>query len=124
MDNEMAGDLDELPERPRVDIPEADFVLLERAARANGAVRVEVVDGEGYVNLHFGDGSVLHSWNPLVFSGDALDLVVRLRLQVYVQEQATLVMNADREWASEQHGDDAGTATRRAITRAAGEAEH
>jgi hypothetical protein len=124
MDNEMAGNLDELPERPRVDIPEADFVLLERAARAISAVRVEVVEGEGYVNLHFGDGSVVHSWNPLVFSGDALDLVVRRRLQVYVQEQATLVMNADQEWASEQHGDDAGAATRRAITRAAGETEH
>lgn len=124
MDNEMAEDLDELPERPRVDIPEADFVLLERATRAIGAVRVEVVDGEGYVNLHFGDGSVVHSWNPLVFSGDALDLVVRLRLQVYVQEQATLVMNAEQEWASEQHRDDAGAATRRAITRAAGKAEH
>jgi len=124
MDNEMVGDFDELPERPRVDIPEADQALLERAARAIGAVRVEVVDGEGYVNLHFADGSVVHSWNSLVFSGDALDLVVRRRLQVYVQEQATLVMNADLEWASEQHGDDAVAATRRAITRAAGEAEN
>jgi len=124
MSNEIYDDLDELPAAPRVDIPAADLVLLERAARAIGAVRVEVVDGEGYVNLHFADGSVVHSWNPLVFSGDALDLLVRLRLQVYVQEQATLVMNADQEWASEQHRDDAGAATRRAITRAAGEAEH
>lgn len=124
MDNEIVGDLGKLPERPRVDIPEADLALLERAARAIGAERVEVVNGEGYVNLHFADGSVVHSWNPLVFSGDALDLLVRLRLQVYVQEQATLVMNADQEWASEQHRDDAGAATRRAITRAAGEAEH
>jgi len=124
MGNEMAGDLDELPERPRVDISESDFVLLERAARAIGAVRVEVVDGEGYVNLHFTDGSVVHSWNPLVFSDDALNLVVRCRLQVYVQEQATLVMNADLEWASEHHGDDASAATRRAITRAAGAAEN
>jgi len=124
MGNEIYDDLDELAAAPRVDIPAADLVLLERAARAIGAERVEVVDGEGYVNLHFADGSVVHSWNPLVFSGDALDLLVRLRLQVYVQEQATLVMNADQEWASEQHRDDAGAATRRAITRAAGEAEH
>jgi len=124
MDNEIYDDLDELPAPQRVDIPAADLVLLERAARAIGAERVEVVNGEGYVNLHFADGSVVHSWNPLVFSGDALDLLVRLRLQVYVQEQATLVMNADQEWASEQHRDDAGAATRRAITRAAGEAEH
>ena len=33
MDNEMVGDLRELPERPWVDIPEADLMLLERAAR-------------------------------------------------------------------------------------------
>jgi hypothetical protein len=124
MGNEIYDDLDELPAPPRADIPAADLVLLERAARAIGVVRVEVVDGEGYVNLHFADGSVVHSWNPLVFNGDALDLVVRRRLQVYVQEQATLVMNADLEWASEQHGDDAVAATRRAITRAAGEAEN
>ena len=123
MDNEIAGDLGEPPERPRVDIPEADLALLERAARAIGAVRVEVVDGEGFVNLHFDDGSIVHSWNPLIFGGDALDLLVKRRLQVYVQEQATLVMNADLEWVSEQHGDDAGAATRRAITRAAGVAE-
>ena len=124
MGNEIYDELDELPAPPRVDIPAADLVLLERAARAIGAVRVEVVDGEGYVNLHFADGSVVHSWNPLVFSGDALDLVVRLRLHFYVQEQATLVMNAEQEWASEQHGADAGAATRRAITSAAGETEH
>jgi hypothetical protein len=123
MDNEMAGDLDELPERSRVDIPESDFVLLERAARAIGAMRVEVVHGEGYVNLHFADGSVVRSWNPLIFGGDALDLLVTRRLQVYVHEHATLAMNADQEWVSEQHGDDAGAATRRTITRAAGVAK-
>lgn len=123
MDNETYDDLDKLPAQPRVDIPEVDLALLERAARAIGAVRVEVVDGEGYVNVHFADGSVVHSWNPLIFGGDALDLLVRRRLQVYVHEQATLAMNADQEWVSEQHGDDAGAATRRAITRAAGVAE-
>jgi hypothetical protein len=124
MDNETYEDLDEVPAPPRMDIPAADLALLERAARAIGAVRVEVVDGEGYVNLHFADGSVVHSWNPLIFGGDALDLLVRRRLQVYVHEQATLAMNADQEWVSEQHGDDAGAATRRAITRAAGAAEN
>ena len=84
---------------------------------------MEVVDGEGYVNLHFADGSVVHSWNPLILSGDALDLVVRRRLQVYLHEQATPAMNADLEWVSEQHGGDAGATTRRAITRAVGAAE-
>ncbi|MBB6132671.1 hypothetical protein HD842_000782 [Massilia aurea] len=106
-----------------MDIPDADFVLWERAARAIGAVRVEVIDGEGYVNLHFSDGSVVHCWNPLIFGGDALDLLVRRRLQVYVHEQATLAMSADLEWVGEQHGDDAGAATRRAITRTVGLAE-
>jgi len=121
MDNEIYDDLDELPAPPRVDIPDADLVLLERAARAIGAVRVEVVDGEGYVNLHFADGSVVHSWNPLMFSGDALDLAVRRRLEVYIHEQDTRAVSGNLESATEQHGDDAGAATRRAITRAAGE---
>lgn len=123
MDNEIDGDMEELPGQLRVDVPESDLILLQRAAHAIGAVRFVVVVGEGYVNLHFADGSVVHSWNPLVFGGDALDLLVRRRLQVYVHEQATLAMDADQEWVSEQHGDDASAATRRAITRAAGVAE-
>jgi hypothetical protein len=61
-------------------------VLLERAALAIGPARLDVVDGEGYVNLHFADGSIVHSWNPLMFSGDALDLAVRLRLDIYIYE--------------------------------------
>ena len=123
MSNEIYDDLDELPAPPRVDIPAADLALLERAARAIGAVQVEVVDGEGYVNLHFADGPVVHSWNPLMFSGDALDLAVRRRLEIYIREQDTHVMGRNSELVSEQHGNDAGAATRRAIIRAAGAAE-
>jgi hypothetical protein len=121
MVNEIYDDLDELPAAPQIDISEVDLALLEPAARAIGAVRVEVVDGEGYVNLHFADGSVVHSWNPLMFSGDAFDLAVRLRFEIYIHEQDATVMTADRKLANEQHGDDAGAATRRAITRAAAE---
>jgi len=124
MDNEIVGGLEELPERPRVAISEVDLALLERAARAIGAVRVEVVDGEGYVNLHFADGSVVHSWNSLMFSGDAFDLAVRLRLEVYIHEKDTTAMTANLKLANEPHGDDAGAATRRAITRVAGEIEN
>jgi hypothetical protein len=124
MDKENGGDLGELPERPRVDIPEADLALLERAARAIGAVRVEVVDGEGFVNLHFADGSIVHSWNPLMFSGDAFDLAVRLRLEIYIHEHDTSAMAADLQLANEHHGDDAGAATRRAITRVASKTYH
>jgi hypothetical protein len=124
MGNEIYDDLNELPAAPRVDISEPDLVLLERAARAIGAMRVEVVDGEGYVNLHFADGSILHSWNPLMFSGDAFDLAVHLRLEIYIHEQETTTMTADLKLANEPHGDDAGAATRLAITRVAGEIEN
>jgi len=79
MDNEIVGDLEEFPERSRVDIPEADLVLLERAARAIGAVRMVVVDGEGFVNMRFADGTIMHCWNPLFSRGDELDLVVTLK---------------------------------------------
>lgn len=124
MGNEIYDDLNELPTAPRVDISEPDLVLLERAACAIGAMRVEVVDGEGYVNLHFADGSILHSWNPLMFSGDAFDLAVRLRLEIYIHEQDTTAMTADLRLANEPHGNDAGAATRRAITRVAGGIEN
>jgi len=123
MHKNIYDDLDELPAAPRVDIPATDLVLLERAARAIGAERVEVVDGEGYVNLHFADGSVVNSWNSLMFSGDAFDLAVRLRLEVYIHEKDATAMTADLKLANEPHGDDAGAATRRAITRVAGEIE-
>jgi hypothetical protein len=122
MGDEIYDDLDELPAAPRIDIPATDLVLLERAANAIGAGSVEVVDGEGYVNLHFADGSVVHSWNPLTFGGDALDLAVRRRLIISIDEQDARATTADLKSVSEQHGDDAGAATRRAITRAAGEA--
>ena len=124
MEKEIYDDLDELPAPSRVDIPAIDLALLERAARAIGAVRVEVVDGEGYVNLHFADGSVVHSWNPLMFSGDAFDLAVRLRLEIYIHEQDTTAMTGDLKLANEPHGDDVSAATRRAITRVAGEIEN
>jgi hypothetical protein len=44
MGNEIYDELDELTAAPRVDIPEAALMLLEHAAHAIGAVRVEVVD--------------------------------------------------------------------------------
>jgi hypothetical protein len=66
-------------------------VLLELAALAIGAVRVEVVDGEGFVNLHFADGLVVHSWNLLTFSGDALELAVTLHLRIDLSDDAVCV---------------------------------
>jgi len=124
MDNEIDGDMEELPGQPRVDVPESDLILLQRAAHAIGAVRFAVVVGEGFVNLHFADGSVVHSWNPLMFSGDALDLAVKLRLEIFIHEQDTSAMAPNHQLANEFHGNDAGAATRRAITRVAGKIVH
>lgn len=59
-----------------------------------------------------------------MLSGDAFDLAVRLRLEVRIHEQDTTAMTADLKLANEPHGDDAGAATRRAITRVAGEIEN
>jgi hypothetical protein len=124
MDNGIVSDLEDLPGRSRVDIPETGLVLLGQAACAIGAVRVEVVDGKGHVNLHFADASVLHSWNPLMFSADAFDLAVRLRPEIYIHEHDTCVMTANLKLANEPHGDDANAATRRAITHVEGEIEN
>jgi len=122
MGNEIYDDLDELPAAPRVDIPAADLVLLEQAARAIGAVRVEVVDGEGYINLHFSDGSVVHSWNSLMFSGDAFELAVKLNMHVCRFDTMTTAHPLLATWAcSERDDGDALAATRRAVTRAAAE---
>jgi hypothetical protein len=83
MMNNDDDDLDELPARPRQVIEVADRELLELAGRALGAVGVEDVDGEAWVNLHFADGTVAHGWNPLLFYGDTFELAADLGLQVY-----------------------------------------
>lgn len=123
MGNEIYDDLDELPAAPRVDISEPDLVLLERAARAIGAVRVEVVDGEGYVNLHFANGSVVHAWNPLTFNGDALEMAVKLKLSIDIQDDAVCVTAGRNQHVVFESGRGAELmpATLRAITRAAAE---
>jgi len=72
--------VDELPARPRKTIPAADRELLELAARALGAVRVEDVEGEEWLNLHFDDRPTMNGWNPLLHSDDALILAVRIPL--------------------------------------------
>ena len=126
MGNEIYDDLDELPAPPRVDIPAADLVLLEQAARAIGAVLVEVVDGEGYVNLHFADESIIYAWNPLLFSGDAFELMAKLQMRVdYFARghRETGFVGAQcgpNILITEPKQGDVSAATRRAITRAAG----
>lgn len=121
--NPADDDLDELPAPPRRSLPPEDCALLELAARAIGCVRFEEVEGEEYANLHFADGSVMHAWNPLAFSGDALELAVKLILDVCISSGTVCVGDARCvEWLAEGHlNDDPLADTRHAITRAAAE---
>lgn len=116
--------VDELPAPPRKDISPADRELLELAARALDAEFREV-EGEGYGNLHYPDGSVVYSWNSLAFSGDALELAVRMRILVDPDGEqcaiATATGKGNGVLVDEPHNGDALAATRRAITRAAAE---
>jgi hypothetical protein len=74
--------VDELPPGPRRQISAGDLKLLQLAARAIGAVRVEEIDGEEWVNLHFEGGSTKLNWNPLLFSDDTLELAASLDLTI------------------------------------------
>lgn len=124
MGNDIYDDLDELPAPPRLDISEADLLLLERAARAISAVRVEAVDGEGFVNLHFADGSIVHSWNPLMFSGDAFELAAALELDVMhrvVSGKRVEVLPAGGPLTKHFYEGDVIAATRRAVVLSAAE---
>lgn len=112
--------VDELPAPPRKTIPAADRELLELAARAIGA-RFEEVDGEGYGNLHFEDGSTVYAWNPFVHSDDAFNLQVRLRFGVTVFGADVRVDYGQGKSLYENGGSDLYAATRRAVTRAAAE---
>lgn len=86
-----------------------DRALLERAAKAAG---------EEYVNL------LSHGkWNPLTYSGSALELAVRLRINVYNPpgkgaSASIYIVDTDIVSYFNEEGSDA-AATRLAITRAA-----
>jgi hypothetical protein len=112
--------VDELPLPPRKEILPADRELLELAARALGATFHEV-DGEGYGNLHFGDGSIVYAWNSLVHSDDAFNLSVKRRLDVVHNQDDVVVKDGHVELARVDYGDDDAAATRRAVTCAAAE---
>lgn len=111
------GDPEERPAPPRgPGIPEADLQLLELAARALGAVRVEIVEGEQWVNLHFEDGSTMFGWNPLRHSDDTFTMLVRLEM---LYEHAGFTYKLAEEQGRE--GADPVVAARRAAVRAAAE---
>ena len=107
-----------------------DREMLELAAKAIGlGVRWEEVHGCFWIEM--GQGLPINTWNPLTCSADALELAVKLDLDLMRTERdveaiATLAPHAkvdDRgivaPFAVELIGDDKAAATRRAITRAA-----
>jgi hypothetical protein len=125
--------VDELPARPRgPGLSDADLELLTLAARAIGAIRVEVVEGEQWVNLHFADALTIYSWNSLVHSDDAFELLVRLSMR---EGGAAMLLNSrfgqtgfvsvhtdEHHIAPQEYMvDSPSAATRLAVTRAAAE---
>ncbi len=120
--------VDELPAPPRKSIPKADRELLKLAARALGAVRVEDVDGEQWLILHFADGTKVHGWNPLLFHADTFELAVKLELDVLTagarigNEIAAMVQDGHATICEvEARAHDPAAATARAVVRAAAE---
>jgi hypothetical protein len=123
---EPSDDDDEhgMPLRPRnAAISEGDLELLKLAAKAIGADRVDEVEGEEWLNLHFADGSTLWNWNPLVYKDNAFDLLVKLGLHLDFA-MGMVVAYAGRRYEKqciERLEQDESAATCRAVTRAAAE---
>lgn len=108
-----------------------DRELLELAAKAVGKVIT------GWNTRHGVDVAVLDDgsyWQPLLNNsitdtdGDAMRLAVELKFQVLIGQGPDgditwirALENLDIDGASERHGPDAASATRRAIVRAAAE---
>jgi hypothetical protein len=109
-------------------ISSEDMELLTLAARAIGAVQVEPIEGEQWVNLHMADGSIVYAWNSLVHGDDSFNLAVDLGLQVYPAARtvdgracAAVASPTGSRLAEEDTAMDARAATRRAVTQAAAE---
>lgn len=119
--------VDELPAPPRKSIPEADRELLHLAARAIGAVRVDDIEGEQWLILHFADGSAMNGWNPIVHSDDAFELLVWFQMQVDYTGRGhrstgdVAVACGPNICSVEPKEGDVSAATRRAVVRAAAE---
>ena len=89
-----------------------DRELLELAAKAAG---YDYKPQNGAIVA----GGIPANWNPLTDDGDALRLAVSLRLDLNINDGECDVFSSDG-FFSEQ-GEDTGSATRRAIVRAAAE---
>ncbi|MFI8981471.1 hypothetical protein [Ectopseudomonas khazarica] len=104
----------------------SDRELLELAAKAAGVDVVEAMliggsesafEGGNFAGLRLESGGV---WNALTDDGDALRLVVKLRMAVSVAEASIMVIREPIE-LYEPIGLDVGKSVRRAIVRAAAE---
>ena len=60
-------------------------------------------------------------WNPLTDDGDALRLAVKLKIDVYLDENMVETAESRGGFHSETYGNDQYASTRRAIVRAAAE---
>jgi len=115
--NPADDDADEPPAPPRKEISADDHELLVLAARAMNADFVET-EGEEYGDLNFPDRSVVHAWNPLLFSGDAFELGLKLGLFHDNRDFARMLAE---EIGPEEEKRDPVAAGRRAAVRAAAE---
>lgn len=95
----------------------SDRELLELAAKAAGLALVVV--GQ---RLYFTQGEYLaRQWDPITDDGDALRLLVALRLSLIRYALHVMVVDSNRVAVSENYMADPAVATRRAIVRAAAE---
>jgi hypothetical protein len=99
-----------------------DRELLEAAAKAAGMPHTYNEFWSGFY-IRNPDGSWVpnHHWNPLTDDGDALRLMVSLRMNVHLDSNMVDVDPDGISWFSEAYGADPYAATRRAIVRAAAE---
>lgn len=107
-----------------------DRELLELAAKAAGIVNYTFHDGVFQPKCLFVEtgsrrGDSGYYWSPLTDDGDALRLLVRLRLCMSYEDDGQVVdvwdANICDNSTEEFHGGDPYAATRRAIVRAAAE---
>ena len=97
-----------------------DRMLLEKAAKAAdyGFTYKRKISNEEHEWIS-SDG-MLWRWNPLIDDGQALRLVVKLKLDIEIYSTSTHVYDDTSEKSfEEEHNGDPYAATRRAIVRAA-----
>lgn len=112
-----------------------DHELLELAAKAAGIRIFFGIEWHDVGECYTGSRAVPRSWNPLTSDGDALRLAVNLRMSIHYETQRFDRQDVEIVEVHHSHdadlgscqcvamaaGEDAGAATRRAITRAAAE---